>query len=92
MENLIDKRRLRYAGHVLRYPPNRHLKTSMSWIPPQAKRSRGRPRHTWRRSFKEDLRRLGIDEEDAERNAADRDKWRKMVDQFIDDDDGGTKV
>ena len=55
MQGIVNKRRLRYAGHVLRYPTNRHPKFAMSCIPPQAKRSRGRSRHTWRRSFKEDL-------------------------------------
>ena len=35
---------------------------------------------------------FGIKEEDAETTAADRDAWRKLVDQFINNDDGGTKV
>ena len=32
MQNIIDKRRLRYAEHVLRYPDTRHPKTALEWI------------------------------------------------------------
>ena len=92
MQNIINKRRLRYTGHVLRYPDTRHPKTALHWIPPDGKRSRGRPRHTWRRSFVEDLRALNFTLEEAETTAADRESWRNLVDQFITDDDGGTKV
>ena len=92
MQNIISKRRLRYTGHVLRYPDTRHPKTALHWTPPDGKRSRGRPRHTWRRSFVDDLRALNITLQEAETTAADRESWRNLVDQFITDDDGGTKV
>ena len=92
MQDIVNKRRLRYTGHVLRYPMNRHRKTALKWIPPGGKRSRGRPRQTWRRTYNEDLRAMGVKEEEVESITADRGKWGSLVDQFIADDDGGTKV
>ncbi|EYC40674.1 hypothetical protein Y032_0602g521 [Ancylostoma ceylanicum] len=42
----------------------------MSWIPPNGKRPRGRPRNTWRRTFANDLKLMGISKEEGEVEAA----------------------
>ena len=46
----IKGRGLRWLGHVLRMENNRTPKTALRWTPP-GKRSRGRPKTTWRRSM-----------------------------------------
>ena len=44
------------------------------------KRKTGRPKQTWRRTFKEDLERVGIAQEDAEEVARVRAGWRQLTD------------
>ena len=51
---MITTRRLKLAGHIIRTGDNRCAKTALSWVPSNGKRKRGRPRITWRRTFKND--------------------------------------
>jgi hypothetical protein len=44
----IKKRKWAWIGHTLRKPPNSITGQTLKWNP-QGKRSRGRPRNTWRR-------------------------------------------
>jgi len=44
-----QRRRWRWIGHVFRCPPSAIPKVALSWTP-AGKRSRGRPKETWRRT------------------------------------------
>ena len=72
------ERRLRMAGHVLRMDTYRNAHISMTWSPEGGKRKRGRPAQTWR-TLKEDLKTMGIGENNAVQVAGDRLKWRKLT-------------
>ena len=79
------------AGHILRRPDTRHSKCVVSWTV-GGKRKRGRPKQTWRKTFKEDLERVRIALEDAEEVARDRVRWRQLADRCARSCTGGTKV
>ncbi|KAI8489207.1 hypothetical protein Bbelb_329460 [Branchiostoma belcheri] len=57
-------------------PSRRHSKTAMTCVPHNGRRKRGRPKHTWRRTFQDDLRTANIPWEEAETAAADKKKWK----------------
>ncbi|XGW27680.1 hypothetical protein V3C99_007908 [Haemonchus contortus] len=57
---IVARRRLRLAGHVLRMSQQRIPKMVMYWTPKGAKRGRGRPRNTWRRTFDNDLKVVSV--------------------------------
>ena len=63
----IKGRRLRLLGHVLRMENNRTPKTALRWTPP-GRRSRGRPKTTWRRA-----------EGEAVKIAKNREEWKRIV-------------
>ncbi len=48
------------AGHVLRLQRERPAHTAMYWVPEDGRRKRGRPKKTWRSTFKEDLEEMGV--------------------------------
>ena len=48
------------------------------WVPEDG-RKRGRPKKTWRSTFKEDLGEMGVSWHGARRIASDRDGWRHLV-------------
>ncbi|EYB82734.1 hypothetical protein Y032_0352g3261 [Ancylostoma ceylanicum] len=88
MHAIIAKRRLRLAGHILRMLQQRIPHGAMSWIPPNSKRPRGRPRNTWRRTFANDLKPMDISRE-GEVLAQDKQRWRELPD--VPNSTGGTK-
>ena len=47
----VQERRWKWIGHVLRMEDNNHCMTAMTWTP-GGKRKVGRPKTTWRRTFK----------------------------------------
>ena len=47
---------------------------------PHGKRKRGRPRNTWRRDHKVDIRKTGHSRSQLERMAQNRDLWQTVVD------------
>lgn len=65
----------RWLGHVLRMPPN-----SLPRWTPQGRRNRGRPKETWRRTALKDLKSRSLSMETAPRVAADRARWKYLVD------------
>lgn len=71
--------RLRWAGHLERMDDARAVKTICKWTP-QQKRPRGRPRKRWRDCVEEDLRCMGK-VTSWRREARDRTKWRKLVEE-----------
>ncbi|KIH59370.1 hypothetical protein ANCDUO_10396 [Ancylostoma duodenale] len=78
----MAQRRLQLAGHILRMPQHRIPRGAMSWIPSASKRSRGRPRNTWRRTFADDLKLMDISREQGEALAQDRQQWREFVARY----------
>ena len=91
LTEIITERRFKMAGHILRRPDTRNSKFVVSWIV-GGKRKRDIPKQTWRRTFKEDLERVGIALEDAEEVASDRARWRQLADRCARSCTGGTKV
>ena len=78
---IVQTRRLRLAGHVLRLPDVRPARVAMTWIPESGRGTSGRPQMTWRTSFKEDLHRMNLTWHSARRAASDRHRWRNLVAQ-----------
>ena len=74
----IKKRRFRWLGHVLRMPPSQIPKVALRWTPP-GKRSRGRPKTTWRRTVVSELSEMGLTWGEAQHVARDRTRWRGIV-------------
>ncbi|XP_042071392.1 uncharacterized protein LOC121812673 [Haplochromis burtoni] len=60
LHNIVARKRLRLAGHILRMDDTQIPKTAMHWQPLGVKRPQGHPRNTWRRSFHQDLKTLNI--------------------------------
>jgi hypothetical protein len=81
LQTMVAKRRLRLAGHILRLPASRPAAAAMQWTPPGGERRRGRPVKTWRSTFQEDLKRLGIAWAEAGTAAADRRRWKSFIAQ-----------
>ena len=73
---MITTRRLKLAAHIIHMEDNRCAKTALSWVPSNGKRKRGRPRITWRKTFKNDLERAGTTWDEATTLVKDRDAWK----------------
>jgi hypothetical protein len=78
MRTLLTKRRWRWIGHVLRKPANNITKVALRWTP-EGKRKPGRPKNTWRRTVEKEMKDQKITRGELERNAQDREKWRRLV-------------
>ena len=75
----IQKRRLRYFGHVVRMKPER-LPNIALFGHVHGKRKRGRPRKRWFNNLEEDLEEMSLNFVEACRLAAsDRHGWRNAV-------------
>ena len=55
METLLIQKRWRWLGHVLRKPSEDMTKVALRWTP-EAKRKRGRPKTTWRRTIENEIK------------------------------------
>ena len=75
----IRRRRWRWLGHLLRMPPSSLPRIALRWTP-DGKRGRGRPKETWRRTVEKEMKEHGWTWGTLERAAADRNRWRDMVD------------
>ena len=75
----VTTRRRKMAGHVLRLQRQRPAHTAMYWVPEDGRRKRGRPKKTWRSTFKEDLKEMGISWHGARQIDSDRARWRLLV-------------
>ena len=78
-EEEIRRRRWKWIGHTVRKPPSNITRQALNWNP-QGKRSRGRPKNTWRRELEKDIKQMGFSWKEMERIAQDRDRWRIEVD------------
>ena len=81
LETQIRIKRLRWLGHVLRMNMSRNPKKCLRWKPP-GKRSRGKPRTTWRKSVEDELEKMEMTWGEAEKQAKDRNTWRHVVAEF----------
>jgi len=77
-EEEIGKRRWRWIGHTLRKENNCIPKKALDWNP-QGKRTRGRPRLTWRRIREGDVKRSGKSWKEIKKIAQDRKEWKGFV-------------
>ena len=79
LQYIVTTRRRKMAGHVLRLQRVRPAHTTMYCVPEDGRSKRGRPKKTWRSTFKEDLEEMGVIWHRARRIASDRDRWRLLV-------------
>ena len=74
----VGRRRSRWIGHTLRKTGSCTTSKVLDWNP-QGKRSRGRPRGTWRRVTESDVQKCGKTWNSVKKLAQDREKWRAFV-------------
>ena len=74
----IQKRRWTWIGHTLRKEDPSIPRHSLRWNPP-GKRSVGRPRNTWRRSWESECKAAGLTWHSMLPTARDRTKWKALV-------------
>ena len=79
----ISANRLRWFGHVSRMPDTRLPGYLLDWVPAHGKRSRGRPRKTWRKCILEDAatftEETDITIDKVRELAGNRKCWREMI-------------
>lgn len=76
---IITHQWLRLARHILRMHRHRIPLVAMHWCPPEARLSRSQPRTTWRWTFINNLKFVGISWDEAEVLAEDRQWWRDLI-------------
>ena len=75
----IFRWRWKFNGLVLRMDPNKHPKTVLTWAP-EGRRSRGRPKETWRRTVEKERTVLGFGSwSEVTVAARDRVTWRRRM-------------
>ena len=75
----VARRRWAWLGHVLRMDHYSHPRIALTWVP-EGKRKRGRPRETWRRTIKRELKENGLGTWAAAASGAeDRTAWRQSL-------------
>src|SRR5215469_18882378 len=91
VSNVIKRRRLKWAGHMMRMENTSAVKRSWKYQP-QGKRSRGRPRTRWNDCLEQDLKdaglslygkTLGRERMSIESIASDRGVWRKVIEASL---------
>jgi len=53
LQDIVGERRFRFAGHVMRMAPERKVRRAIEWTPADGTRKRGRPKKTWRSTFRD---------------------------------------
>ena len=74
----IKERRWRWIDHVSRMKADAIPRTALRWTP-DGKRTRGRPKETWRRTVEREMRDMGMNWNSMTTQAADRGQWRALV-------------
>ncbi|KAL9978171.1 hypothetical protein ACROYT_G015662 [Oculina patagonica] len=74
----IRRRKWGWIGHTLRKTNCNVTKQALRWNP-QGKRSRGRPRNSWRRTVDDEASKAGYTWRQIERIAQNRTRWRAVV-------------
>ena len=75
----IMRRRWTWLGHVLRMDVNAFPRRVLHFTPPGGSRSRGRPPFNIRSAYENDIRLMGLSWTEITRLAADRTRWRQLV-------------
>ena len=80
IRTLVNRRRWRWIGHVMRKASNNIARNAMHWTP-EGKRNRGRPKTTWRRTVEKRLRGLDYSWSTIEKlvRQIDRQGWKDFV-------------
>jgi len=78
IENQI-KRKWNWIGHTLHKETGAIEKTALDWNP-RGYRRRGRPKRTWRRTIKDEIRSTGRSWNAVKGIAGDRSAWRIFMD------------
>ncbi len=78
ISDIVVERRLRYLGHIERYPENRWVKKTLTLVP-EKKQGPGRPKETWRREMEAEMKARGLKLEDAH----DREKWKEETKKIL---------
>ena len=78
IEIQLIRRKWSWIGHTLRKDTTTITKQALTWNP-QGKRSRGRPKNTWRRSTELDVKEKGLTWKQLERMAQDRQGWKRLI-------------
>jgi len=81
LQDIVGERRCRFAGHVMRMSPERPARRAIEWTSADGRRKRGRPKKTWRSTFRkdEDLQAREVSWSKKETMAADRVRWRNLL-------------
>jgi len=90
LQDIVGERRLRFAGHVMRMAPERPARHAIEWTPADRRRKRGRPKKTWRSTFRENLQARGVSWSEKKTMAADRVRWRNLL-PIVPQGTGGSK-
>ena len=75
----IDKRRLRWFGHVVRMDSNTPARKALTYAMQPYKRIPGRPLFIWISQMRDQLRGLGMSWDEAIIRSQDRKGWREIV-------------
>ena len=70
---------MRFSHAAMRMAPDRPAHRAIEWTPADSRRKRGRPKKTWRSTFREDLQARGVSWSEKETMAADRVRWRNLL-------------
>ena len=89
LQDIVGDRRFRFAGHVMRMAPERPVRCAIEWTPADGRRKRGRPKKTWRSTFREDLQ-ARVSRSEKETMAADCVRWRNLL-PIVPQGTGGSK-
>jgi len=85
LQDIVATRRRRFIGHVLRLPTSRPASLVIDWTPEGGCKRWGRPKRTWRDTFMEDMRAMGVSgsgtHDEIRSVARDRARWRQLVAQ-----------
>ena len=79
IEDEIRRRKWRWLGHTMRKDPNSITRQSLRWNP-AGRRSRGRPKKTWRRTLEDEMRHVDLTWGEITNRAQNRVRWRATVD------------
>jgi len=80
----VTKRRLEWLGHLARMPNQRIPKMALfGWLPKP--HPPGGPRKRWRDQIRQDLKAVGVSEEDVYEEASNRAGWRAIYRQGLQD-------
>ena len=78
IDTQISRRKWGWIGHTLRKPTSNITRHALRWNP-QGKRSRGRPRNSWRRTVDDEVGKAGYTWSELEKLAQNRSRWRAAV-------------